>query len=71
MTNAAALREQAAHCRLLAREYDPIVGRPLLEKARDLDCKAAEIARHGRERRRPARFGTGGPPARLFGRRKA
>ena len=72
MTNAAALRDRAAHCRLLASEYHPSVGRPLLEKARDLEGKAAEIERNGRERRRsnPARHPLHAPPATIVGRRK-
>jgi hypothetical protein len=70
MTNAAALRERAAHCRLLASEYHPSVGRPLLEKARDLDCEAAEIERNGRERRRaPHIRATASAAPRLFGRK--
>jgi hypothetical protein len=53
MTNAAALRERAARCREHAREYDPSVARPLLDKARELDYEAALVERAGRERRLP------------------
>jgi len=53
MTSAAALRDRAAKCRNHAREYDPSVARPLLEKARALDFEAALLERAGRERRLP------------------
>jgi hypothetical protein len=53
MTNAAALRDRAAKCRDYAREYDPAVARPLLDKARELDFEAALLERAGRERRLP------------------
>jgi len=70
MSNAAMLRERAAHCRELAKEYHPSVGRPLIEKAIELDREASELERNGRERRRGE---AGGPffepPAITFGRR--
>jgi hypothetical protein len=53
MTNAAALRDRAAKFRDHAREYDPTVARPLLDKARELDFEAALLDRAGRERRLP------------------
>jgi hypothetical protein len=52
MSNAAALRERAANCREMAKEYHPSVGKPLLDKARELDRLAAELERNGIERRR-------------------
>ena len=71
MSNAAMLRERAAHCRELAKEYHPSVGKPLLEKATELDREASELERNGRERRRGE---SDGPrvarPAVTFGRRK-
>jgi hypothetical protein len=70
MSNAAMLRERAATCREMAREYHPSVGMPLLQKAMELDREASELERNGRERRRAA----GGlvlAPARTFGRRGA
>lgn len=71
MSSAAMLRERAAHCRELAKEYHPSVGKPLLDKAVALDREAAELERNGRERRRGE---AGGPaavrPAVTFGRRK-
>jgi hypothetical protein len=68
MSSAAALRERAANCREMAKEYHPTVGRPLIEKARDLDRLAAELERNGIERRRAegARFN---PEPKLFGKR--
>ena len=70
MSNAAMLRERAAHCRELAKEYHPSVGKPLLDKAIELDREASELERNGRERR----YGEpGGPlgarPAITFGKR--
>jgi hypothetical protein len=53
MTNPAALRERAAHCRDFAREYDPSTAVSLLEKAKRLDYEAALLDRAGRERRLP------------------
>ena len=70
MSNAAMLRERAAHCRELAKEYHPSVGKPLLDNAIELDREASELERSGRERRRGE---PGGPaaawPAITFGRR--
>jgi hypothetical protein len=69
MSNAVMLRERAANCREMAKEYHPSVGRPLLEKAVELEREASEIERSGRERRRaegggfiaaPAEFGKRG-----------
>jgi hypothetical protein len=51
MTNAAALREQAARTREHAREYRLDVARPLIERARALEWEAAMLEREGRERR--------------------
>lgn len=62
MSNAAMLRERAAQCRELAKEYHPSVGKPLLDKANALDREAAELERKGRERRR------GEPGGALFAR---
>ncbi len=71
MTNAAMLRERAAHCRELAKEYHPSVGKPLIEKAIHLDREASELERNGRERRRSAAGGpVAVPPRRMFGRRE-
>src|SRR3954465_784798 len=63
MSNAAMLRERAANCREMAKEYHPSVGAPLLEKAIELDREAAELERNGRERRREEGAFFGGPPA--------
>ena len=51
MPEAIELRERAAKCREIAREYHPEVGRPLWAKARELDRQVAEIERRGIERR--------------------
>lgn len=51
MSNATALRDRAAQCREIAKEYHPSVGRPLYEKALELDREAARIERAGVERR--------------------
>jgi hypothetical protein len=51
MTNANLLRERAARCRQIAKEYHPSVGRPLYETALRLDREAAQIERGGVERR--------------------
>jgi hypothetical protein len=59
------LRERAARCREIAKEYHPTVGRPLWAKARELDRQASKIERKGVERR--GRQLTGDRPA-LFGR---
>lgn len=72
ITNAAALRERAEHLRRLAGEYDPSVGRPLLEKAAGLEWEAARIERNGRERRQPKLSGRDScffPARPVFGRR--
>jgi hypothetical protein len=70
MTNATMLRERAAHCRELAKEYHPSVGKPLLEKATELDREASELERNRRERRRDAAGGPATtPPSTLFGKR--
>jgi hypothetical protein len=71
MSNVAMLRERAAYCRELAREYHPSVGKPLLDKATELDREASELERNGRERRREMGGGTGIPPRKMFGRRGA
>jgi len=47
------LRDKADQLRLLAREYAPDVGLPLALKAGALEREAAELERHGRERRMP------------------
>ena len=52
MSSAAMLRERAANCREMAKEYHPSVGAPLIEKAIELDREASELERSGRERRR-------------------
>jgi hypothetical protein len=69
MSNAAMLRERAANCREIAKEYHPSVGRPLLEKAIELDRRASELERSGRERRRSEGGGFVAPPVRPFGKR--
>lgn len=68
MSNAAMLRERAANCREIAKEYHPSVGRPLLEKAIELDREASELERNGRERRR-SEGGGFVAPVRPFGKR--
>ena len=73
MTNAAVLRERAEHYRELAREYDPEVARPLIDKAAALDWNAAELERNGLERRQPrltAREAYLFPTRPVFGRRR-
>lgn len=72
MTNAAAIREQAARTREHAREYRHDVARPLLERARALEWEAAMLEREGRERRRvrlTARDRALIPPRPVFGRK--
>jgi len=71
MSSAAALRERAANCREMAKEYHPSVGAPLIEKAIELDREASELERNGRERRREEGGGFAGRPAITFGRRGA
>lgn len=51
MSEAKELRERAARCREIAKEYHPAVGRPLWAKARALDEQAAHLERRGIERR--------------------
>ena len=51
MSNATALRDRAARCREIAKEYHPSVGRPLYEKALELDREAARVERAGVKRR--------------------
>ena len=70
MSSAAMLRERAANCREMAKEYHPSVGAPLIEKAIELDREASELERSGRERRREEGGFFGGPPAVTFGKRK-
>ena len=53
---AAALRERAARCRVMAKEYHPSVGAPLIELATSLEREAASLERSGVERRRRAMF---------------
>ncbi|HEX4737722.1 MAG TPA: hypothetical protein VH331_09180 [Allosphingosinicella sp.] len=69
MSSAAMLRERAAHCRELAKEYHPSVGKPLIDKAIELDREASELERNGRERRRGDSGGPHERPAVTFGRR--
>jgi hypothetical protein len=69
MSSAAALRERAANCREMAKEYHPTVARPLIEKARDLDRLAAELERNGIERRRSEGGGRFKAEPKLFGKR--
>jgi hypothetical protein len=56
MTESAALRERAARCRVMAREYHPSVGAPLIELATTLERNAAAYERGGVERRGKALF---------------
>lgn len=51
MSIATALRERAARCREIAKEYHPSVGRPLYLEARELEREAALVERLGVERR--------------------
>jgi hypothetical protein len=48
---AGALRERAQRCRVMAKEYHPSVGAPLIELATTLEREAAELERGGHERR--------------------
>jgi hypothetical protein len=57
MSGADALRERAARCRVMAKEYHPSVGAPLIELATELEQKAASLEREGVERRGTAMFG--------------
>lgn len=49
--DAPALRQRAERCRLMAREYHPSVGRPLIDLAISLEREASALERGGRERR--------------------
>ena len=69
MSNAAMLRERAENCREMAKEYHPSVGRPLIEKAIELDREASELERSGRERRRSEGGFIAMAPPRPFGKR--
>lgn len=53
---AGALRERAARCRQMAKEYHPSVGAPLIETAVKLEREAADLERFGVERRGRALF---------------
>ena len=53
---AGALRDRAARCRQMAKEYHPSVGAPLIELATNLEREAATLERSGRERRGRAMF---------------
>ena len=69
MTQSHALRERAAQCRSLAREYHPDVARPLIEQADGLERQAARLERLGVERRRDERrWAASARPVRIFGR---
>jgi hypothetical protein len=68
MSNAAMLRERAENCREMAKEYHPSVGKPLIDKAIELDRRASELERNGRERRRDE-GGFIAMPAKEFGKR--
>jgi hypothetical protein len=52
MSHAEGLRERAARCREIAKDYHPSVGAPLYQTAVDLEREAARIERAGAERRR-------------------
>lgn len=51
MSEATALRERAAKCREIARDYRDDVGAPLHEMARDFEARASEIERNAFDRR--------------------
>jgi hypothetical protein len=57
MSEAEAFRERAARCRVMAKEYHPSVGAPLIELAARLEQDAAHLERSGVERRGKAMFG--------------
>lgn len=61
MSQASSLRDRAARCREIARDYHPSVARPLYLKARELDHAAALIERRGIERRDRKSFGLAPP----------
>lgn len=63
MSQASTLRDRAARCREIARDYHPSVARPLYLKARELDHAAALIERRGIERRNRTSFGLAEPRA--------
>ena len=69
MSNSAMLRERADRCREIAREYHPDVGRPLIEKAAELDRRASELERNGIDRRRSEGAFIAAPAKAVFGRR--
>ncbi|MDB5720472.1 MAG: hypothetical protein JWP15_1090 [Alphaproteobacteria bacterium] len=56
-SKAASLRERADRCRVMAKEYHPSVGAPLIELATELEREAAILERYGVERRGKAMFG--------------
>lgn len=60
MPDPSELRDRAALCRLIARDYHPAVGRPLYQKARQLEREASQIDRSGIERRGLSASGTRG-----------
>jgi hypothetical protein len=49
--DAPALRQRADRCRLMAKDYHPSVGAPLIELAVSLEREAAALERGGLERR--------------------
>ena len=53
---AGALRQRAQKCRVMAKEYHPSVGAPLIELAASLEREAADLERYGVERRGKAIF---------------
>jgi hypothetical protein len=53
---AGALRQRAERCRIMAKEYHPSVGAPLIELAISLEREAAQLERGGHERRGKALF---------------
>jgi hypothetical protein len=69
MSNAAMLRERAENCREMAKEYHPSVGKPLIDKAIELDRQASELERNGRERRRAEGGFIAAPRKKEFGKR--
>jgi hypothetical protein len=56
-SDAGALRQRAERCRLMAREYHPSVGAPLIELAVRFEREAADKERGGVERRGLALLG--------------
>lgn len=53
MANPSELRDRAALCRQIARDYHPMVARPLYQKARQLERQASQADREGVDRRCP------------------